>query len=1078
MKKRILAGILSVALLVSNFTSAFAETVEISVIEKTNIDILLTTGNFNCNLNNFEQDIKEALERDGVDTSVTRIQAIDTSVTSSESMSASTIFNDWGRIGLTGKWSLSTAAGNNTAGSSQAIYNSENTAGITGFYSKESYDNKDMIIEFDVKSTDSDYDSIGVFLRFNLSGGTDESTANASKKATTYMYLEEIGSDTHVLPNGLYKINNQIMPKDSGYSTYVKNGTYTKLQAPLNTTNKLTKNSWRHYKFVVEKNNIKVYRGGSATQQGTLIIDYTDPNPIESGSFGFVNWSQPATFANFVASCKTERDFGEILTEPTWRSDAKHIIVNVDSNENSSLITNPEVLTRTFADDIYFVQWGNEANKTLSEEFIAKNDNKGTFIYGTKQDEYQDAVNSTVKYIESLLSFTNENAAQYVIIGRDSDINVRPEHLKTNAIDIEHPNGRWIVHHDYTFFDNNLRQSMQTENYTPDLMLNFDKPGAYNIYFDDALVKTVYAHRLPVADFTMSLTQDGLTLTSSSYDEDNNTDNGFGKGISKETWSYKEANASLWQEGKLETLEAGKTYIIKLEVEDFQGATSYITKYIGAGNPVSYFLTDKSQFNKYYDLNVTNASYDPEGYDITDFEWTLKKNKNVIATYTNENPNINFVSFGPGEYNLSLKVKNSQNVWSDNYTRGLTVIEDKTPPSVTIDPTYCDWKESQDIHIQIEDSDSGLNKWRYCYTQSQAAPNESDWGNWQTETDVTLTFDTDGEYYLHFEAYDNENNKLERTVGSYKITHPYTNEVTHHFGTFEKSDFYTYDWGKWYSPTNEFKLNINGFTFKENFNANYPVVGTTYDTTARIKQPSNQIEFDFYYEPKVYNVTYNYNLDDVDEVNNQNTYTVLDGFKLNNPSKEGYTFLGWYLNGESINSINFNKFNEFDSFEEFKSEMDNRISGNITLEARWRQENFEEGTNVFATIVSDYKVTIPKTIVLSGENKEASYYVKAEGDIAGIEIIKIVPDDVVYLKSINKETQTGIITQEKISWEYNDLGTTANGNIKANGITAGKWSGHFNFNITLENDEQNVNSEENVIYKIFHYPGGEITDLE
>ena len=1069
MRKRFLSLSLSLILALSMITPISAEEVQIKIIEKSNIDILLTTGDFSCNLDNFEQDIKSRLERDGVDTSVTRIQAIDTSVTSSETMSASTIFNDWGRIGLTGKWSLSTSATHNTSGSSQAIYNSENTAGITGFYSKESYDNKDMTIEFDVKSTDSDDDSIGVFLRFNLTGGTDESTDNASKKATSYMYLEKIGSDTHVLPNGLYKINNQVMPKDSKYSSYISDKTFVKLQDPLNTTNKLTKNSWRHYKFVVEKNNIKVYRGGSATQQGTLIIDYTDPNPIESGSFGFVNWSQPATFANFVAACKTERDYGEILTEPTWRSDAKHIIVNVDSNVNDSLVTNPEVLTRTFADNIYFVQWGNDANKEISEEFIEKNDNKGTFIYGTTEAEYDTAIESTVKYIEDMLSFS-EADAQYVVIGRDADLNVLPERFKTGAVDIEHPDGRWIVHHDYTYFDNNLGQSMQTENYTPDLMLNFDKPGAYNIYFDDTLAKTVYAHRLPVADFTMNMQNGNLTLTSNSYDEDSNVDKGFGKGIEKETWSYKEANASTWTNGKLETLEAGKTYIIKLEVEDMQGATSYVTKYIGAGNPVSYFLTDKSQFSKYYDLSLTDASYDPEGYDITDYEWTLKKGKDVVATYTDKTPNIDFVTLGAGDYTLLLKVKNTQGVWSENYTRGLTVIEDLVPPSVTIDPTYCDWKNSQDINIQIEDSESGLDKWRYCYTQSQDTPDESEWGEWQTSVNETLTFDTDGEYYLHFEAYDIAGNKLERTVGAYKITHPYTNKVTHHFDVFEKSDFYTYDWGKWYSPTETFKLDVNGYTFKENFNSNYPVAGTVHKTKDRIKQPSSAIEFDFFYEPAVYNITYDYTID-CEQVDNPETYTVLEGFKLKNPSKDGYQFLGWFVDGKNITEINYNLNNDFGDFETFKNAMAKRTSGDLNIKALWLQTETLEGTMVYAEIGSEYKVTIPKVIVLKGQSStSADYNVKVEGDIAGLEIVNVAPDNTVALKSINKPDVIADISQEKISWPYDDLGQTTTGTISANDLTAGKWSGIFNFTINVDNFEDNKNSEESVEYKDIDLP--------
>ena len=47
-------------------------------------------------------------------------------------------------------------------------------------------------------------------------------------------------------------------------------------------------------------------------------------------------------------------------------------------------------------------------------------------------------------------------------------------------------------------------------------------------------------------------------------------------------------------------------------------------------------------------------------------------------------------------------------------------------------------------------------------------------------------------------------------------------------------------------------------------------------------------------------------------------------------------------------------------------------------------EDYTNKTSVFAELGSEYKVTIPKTIVLSGITKKADYYVKVEGDIAGM----------------------------------------------------------------------------------------------
>ncbi len=117
------------------------------------------------------------------------------------------------------------------------------------------------------------------------------------------------------------------------------------------------------------------------------------------------------------------------------------------------------------------------------------------------------------------------------------------------------------------------------------------------------------------------------------------------------------------------------------------------------------------------------------------------------------------------------------------------------------------------------------------------------------------------------------------------------------------------------------------------------------------------------------------------------------------------------------------------------------------------EEDFSTETSVLAEIGSEYSVTIPKVIVLSGVTKSANYYVKVEGDIAGLESVNVVPDDTGDLYSNNKSVQVGTITQDKTSWQYNNFDIDANGNVTADGITAGKWSGTFNFNINLASDE-------------------------
>ena len=133
--------------------------------------------------------------------------------------------------------------------------------------------------------------------------------------------------------------------------------------------------------------------------------------------------------------------------------------------------------------------------------------------------------------------------------------------------------------------------------------------------------------------------------------------------------------------------------------------------------------------------------------------------------------------------------------------------------------------------------------------------------------------------------------------------------------------------------------------------------------------------------------------------------------------------------------------------------------GNSTESVEYQNtedEDYTNVTNVFAEIGSEYKVTIPKVIVLSGVTKSADYYVKVEGDIAGYETVNVVPDENVVLYTKNKASQTGTITQDKTSWHVSDFDVNANGKVLADGLTAGKWSGVFNFYINMDSHEEYV----------------------
>lgn len=126
-------------------------------------------------------------------------------------------------------------------------------------------------------------------------------------------------------------------------------------------------------------------------------------------------------------------------------------------------------------------------------------------------------------------------------------------------------------------------------------------------------------------------------------------------------------------------------------------------------------------------------------------------------------------------------------------------------------------------------------------------------------------------------------------------------------------------------------------------------------------------------------------------------------------------------------------------------------------EAQTQEITAGSSTSVTVTYeqASTFSVTIPKTITLES-NKTASYDVAVKGDIAGNEKVNVSPSATVTLNDANgKDAVTGTVTQTKTDFSYteitaSDAGATTKGSISAEGLSAGDWSGAFDFTINLE----------------------------
>ena len=373
------------------------QNVTVSVIPDPKIDVVLSQSTTEADMTNIEKDLKTKLEEDGFKTNNVQFQTVQTETISTNAADASVIFNNWGRIGWTGQWSLTTIDGK------YAIQNAENTDDYTGFYYPERFDYHNQVIEFDNRSTNGDDDMMGCMFRFNL---MDDSTDVKNRKCSTYIFALDkhdsnggIGNGAH---NGLLKITNK---RFGDASVEV-------LQNIPNVT--WSRNSWAHYKIIIKNKNIKVY------QNNNLIIDYTDNSNtyIDTGSYGFFSYSQPyAQYINYTAESAIQKSFQEVLHEPTWRDNAYHILVNVDDEEDKTM-TGADVAgensMRLLNDKIHLLQWGRDANKDSTINFI-KQMNDGNGMY-TDNSNYQQAVTDTANYIENLVK--QGTSSQYVIVRR------------------------------------------------------------------------------------------------------------------------------------------------------------------------------------------------------------------------------------------------------------------------------------------------------------------------------------------------------------------------------------------------------------------------------------------------------------------------------------------------------------------------------------------------------------------------------------------------------------------------------------------------------------------------------------
>lgn len=123
---------------------------------------------------------------------------------------------------------------------------------------------------------------------------------------------------------------------------------------------------------------------------------------------------------------------------------------------------------------------------------------------------------------------------------------------------------------------------------------------------------------------------------------------------------------------------------------------------------------------------------------------------------------------------------NVGNKFVDYVDTGLNLSVDGVAPAVqfrnsadTSDFINRDW-DSSDIVVRLKFSDpqSGYKRSRYYWSQSTAAPSESQWSAWTTSSNYTVSKNTKGQWYLHVQTEDNVGNISTSYKGLYKFNQP------------------------------------------------------------------------------------------------------------------------------------------------------------------------------------------------------------------------------------------------------------------------------------------------------------------
>lgn len=182
----------------------------------------------------------------------------------------------------------------------------------------------------------------------------------------------------------------------------------------------------------------------------------------------------------------------------------------------------------------------------------------------------------------------------------------------------------------------------------------------------------------------------------------------------------------------------------------------------------------------------------------------------------------------------------------------------------------------------------------------------------------------------------------------------YKNQIQHWLRGFENAEGNNWDGDAYYLDTTNFTKTYgeefvmdasyatvipNGCYMKQDETAEFSKDGKSY--TSNIfgikKQKAYDMRFQYGYRPITYSITYKLDGGTL-EKDNPATYNILYGVNCTNePTKKGYRFLGWYMDGQKVTGINVGANATFSSADDLYAKLKTRTTGNQTVTAKWEK---------------------------------------------------------------------------------------------------------------------------------------------